>query len=186
MRITGVVSPSSGSLPAGGSVQLTVTPQVLPVQTSPTPVTTGVNYYGDTLQIVTAASTILDVTLNQTALGAILALSTGKITFPTLAPGASESSAVSVTNTGSITAAVTLTASLTAFGDGGVPDGGVSPFGVTPATISIPSGGSGPYSATFSPSGAGTYGGTISVSVPQATPLCAPLPAPVTVTGTGS
>ncbi len=180
------VSPSSGSLPAGGSVQLTVTPQVLPVQTSPTPVTTGVNYYGDTLQIVTATSTILDVTLNQTALGAILTVSPAKIPFATLAPGASESTAVSVTNTGSFTAQVTLTPSLTLFDDGGVPDGGVDPFGVTPATISIPSGGSGPYSATFSPSGAGSYGGTLSVSVPQGTVLCAPLPAPVTVTGTGS
>ena len=185
-----VVTPASGPLTAGGNVTLTVTPQTLPVQSSPTPVTTGTNFYGDTLQVVTGTGTIVDVTLNETALGAILTFSTAKITFTTLTHGTSESSALSVTNTGSGPATVTLTPALTSTvftGDAGAGDAGTSdPFGVTPASIGISAGGTGPYSATFSPAQTATYNGTMALSIPAGTNLCATLPASVTLTGTGN
>jgi hypothetical protein len=184
-----VVTPASGSLAAGGNIQLTVTPQTIPVQSSPTPVTTGSNFYGDTLQVVTGSGTIVDVTLDETALGAILAFSTAKISFTTITHGTSESSALSVTNTGSGPATVTLTPALTSVvfsGDAGASDAGTpDPFGVTPATSAIAAGGTGPFSATFSPSQTATYNGTIALSVPTGTNLCATLPADVTLTGTG-
>lgn len=176
------VSPTSGSLTAGGTAQLSVTPNPIPM-----PGSTANNGYGDTLTVTTGLGTSVNVALNQTALGAVLAFSPAKITFTTEAtPGTLESSPLTVTNSGTGAADVTLTATLTEIGDAGAGDAGAGPFGVSPASDSIGAGGNYAFSATFLPEVAGAYTGAISISVPPGTNLCAALPANVTLSGTAN
>ena len=47
---------------------------------------TSSNGYGDTLQVTTATNNVADVTLNMTALGAVLAFSKASIAFSTTPP----------------------------------------------------------------------------------------------------
>jgi hypothetical protein len=164
------VAPTSGSLAAGGTVEFTITPQTLPM-----PGSTSANFYGDTMQLVTGLGNIVDVTLNQTALGAVLAFSKTSLPFGTVTSGTTGTSPLTVTNSGTAPATVTLTPTSS------------SPFGVNPsAATSIPPSGNNPYSATFSPPSPGPYSGTIGLSVSSSTLLCAALPANVTLTGTGN
>jgi hypothetical protein len=174
------VAPASGSLTAGGTAQLTVTPAMIPQY----PNTTSSAPFSDTLQLVTGGGTIVDVTLNMTPLGAILAVSK-PTAFGPITHGTTTSQTVTVTNSGTGGATVTLTTSWTTLGDAGSPDGGTDPWTVAPASSSVTASGSAPYTVTFGPPAAGTYGGTLTVSAPTAS-LCAELPAPIAISGTAN
>ena len=160
------------ALAAGGSAQITVTPQMIPVVG-----TTSSSFYGDTLQIVTGLGTIVDVSLNQTALGAVIAFSKGSINFGTTPPNTPVSTPLNVTNSGTAPANVTLTVN---------PAG--SPFSMSPSSGTAAASVFLPLTATFDPTAAGaqTYNATLSVTVSPSTLLCQPLPAAITLTGTAN
>jgi hypothetical protein len=171
-----VVSPTTtGSLAAGASVTLTVTPGLIPAQSS-----VQQNFYADTITINT--DVIGDqphvITLSQTAKGAILAFNPGNLSFGDVPVSASGSQPFQVVNTGNGGATVKLVTS--------------APFGVTmmgqPASSeTVAAGGVVDLTGTFSPgSSTATQSGTIALSVGASDVLCAPLPAGLTVSGTGT
>jgi hypothetical protein len=162
------VTPIQGQINAGQTLPFTVTGKAIPM-----PGSTTANAYGDTLQIVTGLGNIVDVALNQTALGAVLAFTgTGTTAFGLETSGSMASMTLTVTNSGTAPATVTLTPSTN--------------FGVSPMTpTSVPQGGGWPFNATFTPPSPGPYTGTMTLSVSN-TLLCAALPVPEKLTGTGN
>ena len=160
------VAPMSGNLGAGAMLPLVVTGSMIPAIAS-----TSSNAYGDTLQVTTALNNVVDVNLTMTALGAVLGFSKANVAFTTTAPNTPETSPLTVNNTGNLSTNVTITAS--------------SVFGVTPMVGTVGGGQTLPITASFDPTSvtAMSYTGTLSVAVPASTPLCAPLPTPIPLTG---
>jgi hypothetical protein len=164
------INPTSGSMTAGGVVPIVVTGNMLPSTAS-----TSSNAYGDTLQVTTATNNVADVTLNMTALGAVLAFSKSSIAFSPTPPNTPVTSAFTVNNTGNAPVTVTL-----------VPSLGV--FTTSPTMGSVPAGIMLPVTASFDPTSITppSYSGTLSMTVPVGASLCGPLPVPMPLTGTAN
>jgi hypothetical protein len=164
------ISPSSGNMTAGGIVPIVVTGNMIPSTAS-----TSSNAYGDTLQVTTGTNNVADVTLNMTALGAVLAFSKASIAFTATPPNTPSTSPFTVNNTGNAPATVTLVSSPTV-------------FTVSPTTGAVPAGTTLPVTASFDPTSTTppNYTGTLTVTVPPNTYLCSPLPAAVPLSGTAN
>jgi hypothetical protein len=162
--------PASGNLNAGQVLPITVTGGTIPATAS-----TSSNAYGDTLEVTTGTNNVVDVTLNMTALGAVLSFNKANIAFGTTAPNTAVTSSLTVGNAGNASANVTLTASP-----------GV--FTVAPTSGTVGGGTSLPTTASFDPTSATaqSYTGTLSLSVPASTPLCSPLPTAIPLTGSAN
>jgi hypothetical protein len=164
------LNPTSGSVTAGGIVPIVVTGNMIPSTAS-----TSSNAYGDTLQVTTGTNNVADITLNMTALGAVLAFSKANIAFGATPPNTPVTSPLTVNNTGNAPVTVTL-----------VPSLGV--FTTTPMTGAVPAGTMLPVTASFEPTSITppSYSGTLSMTVPMGAYLCGPLPMPIPLTGTAN
>ena len=164
------LSPGSGTVSPGTSGTVQVIPGVVPATSLVTP-----ELYSGTLSITTTAPTDAphSIPLHQTAHGAILK-STANTTqaFGGVAIGQMATQQFSVSNSGNLTTSLTLATGNPAFTV-------TSPLSVMPTQSVSPT-------ITFSPTALQTYTGTLQVSVPLGTVLCGPLPADVSVTGTGT
>jgi hypothetical protein len=165
-----MVSPAAGSVGAGASVTVNVTPNPVPATSAVTP-----NGYGDTLTITTTAVGDMPHTipLNETAQGAILTQSTASIPFGPVAIGTTATSQFTVTNTGNASATVSFATQSNA-------------FSVTPQGQTVGGGSSYTPLVSFVPAAATTYMDTATMSVAQGTVLCSPLPAGATLSGSGT
>jgi hypothetical protein len=160
--------------PGGGLLPITVNAPAVP---SPSPLT----QLTATLSITTDADPSPQiVTLTEEPQGAVLSFDTsptpGFGNFGSVVLLDSEAQSFNVTNAGNSAADVTLSTS-----SGG--NGAATPFTVSNATFSVGASGSQEDSVTFAPLAATAVNGTISVSTTS--PLCAPLPAPVPLSGVG-
>jgi hypothetical protein len=160
----------SGTVAANSSVQVTVTPKMVPATSAVSP-----NLYGDTLTITT--NVVNDdphvVDLRETAHGAVLAQSTGSIAFGSVTVSTPATSAFTVSNNGNAAATVSYTAA-------------PSVFTVSPQSQVVGAGASYAATAGFLPTAQQAYSGTASMSVAAGTPLCAPLPAAIALSGNGA
>jgi hypothetical protein len=164
------ISPTSGSMTAGGIVPIVVTGNMIPSTAS-----TSSNAYGDTLQVTTGTNNVADITLNMTALGAVLAFSKANIAFSATPPNTPVTSSLTVNNTGNAPVTVTL-----------VPSLGV--FTTSPMAGAVPAGTMLPVTASFDPTSTTppSYSGTLAMTVPMGAYLCGPLPMPIPLTGTAN
>jgi len=165
----------TGSLASEATVQLTITPKPLPM-----PGSTSTTAYTDTLQVVTQAGNIVDVALNQVALGAVFTYTPTPAAFGTLTSGASVTTpytlGFTINNTGTSPATLTAVALTPASS---------SAFGLTPATnVSLPPSGAWPSTLTFLPPTTGPYTGAVMITPSADTLLCS-VPVNLAVTGTG-
>lgn len=166
-------SPTSGTVPAnGGSVMVTVTSSGIPSVAS-----TAVDAFGDTLAIVTdvANDTSHLLSLHQTANGAALSFAPGAIDFGMVPINTTANAPLSIVNSGSAEANVTLSSDNTKFS--------LVPAGPT----LVAAGTSGAVTTTFAP-GASVLpqAGNVTLTVDAADVLCAPLPSMATLSGTGT
>lgn len=163
------LSASSGDVPENSFVEVTVTPNMIPA-TSPV----SGNYYGDTLTIITDAPgddpRTLDVLM--TARGAILDASTAAIDFGSVLASAPATSMFTVTNSGNAPATVSFTTT-------------PSVFTVAPQGQVVGAGANYSATARFAPTAEQLYSGTATMTV-AGTVLCAPLKAPINLTGQGA
>jgi hypothetical protein len=162
--------PASGNLSAGQVLPITVTGSAIPATAS-----TSSNAFGDTLEVTTASNNVVDVTLNMTALGAVLSFSKASIAFGPTPPNTPVTSGFTVGNAGNVAAAVTLTTSLPV-------------FTMAPASGTVGAGTSLPITGSFDPTSTTppSYSGTLSMTVPMSTPLCSPLPVAIPLTGSAN
>jgi hypothetical protein len=165
---TYTLSTDTGTIDAGKSQNLTLTPPAIPSVSSVDPVP-----YDDTLTITTdvPGDTDHDVPVHMTPSGAILSTSVDTVIFNGIAVGSSTTSTFSVTNEGNAPATVTFS-------------GTQSVFTFGPQGTTAPAAGSYSVTATFKPTAAQMYGDTVSLTVPTGTPLCGPLPS-LDVSGEG-
>jgi len=130
--------------------------------------------YGGSVTFTTdvAGDTPHQVNLTEHAVGAILAWDTSATpnfgNFGTVPAGTNANQAFAVVNSGNASSSVTLAAN--------------TPFSVLPATFNVSGGSNQSDSATFSPQ---TFGPFTSPLVMSGTNLCKPVPAALTLTGTG-
>jgi hypothetical protein len=170
------VVPRSGSLAAGGDhVTLTVTGPTFPTTRG------NVTAVADTLRITTTAfgDTNHDVALSSTPSGAILAWGGGttSISFGTVQAtpsGKPTSMGFSVANSGNASATVSFALV------------GAHQFTFSPQNSAVAGPATLKATATFDPTSSGVQSDTVNLSVAGGTPLCAPLPAGLTVSGTGA
>ena len=165
------LSATSGTVPGNSSLDITVTPAAIPFP-SPVP-----GNYDDVVTITTMGipgDTPHTVNLHQKADGAIVGFDKAGITFSGVSVGSNQNAGFNVTNTGSQNADVTLT------------ETGSANFGVAPTTA-ITVAPNAPQSATasFAPTDNTPQSGNVVASVSAGTVLCQPLPAPLTLSGTG-
>jgi hypothetical protein len=164
------VAPMTGSLAAGASVDLSVSPGPIPASSS-----VQTNFYGDTLTINTDVTGDEPhvVALSQTASGAILAFNPASVNFGDVPVGAVGTAPFQVVNTGNADAKVSVSSSGTGFG--------ASPSGATTVTKASQTA----FTGTFAPGTSTiTSDGTFSVTTTMA--LCGPLPSPLMASGTGT
>lgn len=165
-------SPANGLLPAnGGEVEITVTPTAVPQVAS-----TETNAFGDVLLIATdvPGDEAKSVTLHQTARGVSLRFSEPSVDFGLVPTFSTATGAVSLVNDGNVTVEATLTSS--------------NPlFVLDPAEALVVDGGAeGALVATFAPGASiEPQQSAVSVAIDEAVVLCAPLPEPLSLTGTG-
>jgi hypothetical protein len=155
------VAPTSGTVKAGETLTLTVTPAKIPATS-----TTQADAYGDVLTVTTTAqgNESLTVPLHMTALGAILALSPSSLDFGLVkANKNSKSLQFNLINSGNLAAGVTVSATGNAMFTASVGSTQVSG-----------NGGVAQGTATFAPTGAGQA--KASLKLETQTGLCAPLP----------
>jgi hypothetical protein len=164
------VSPTTGSLAAGDSVSVVVTPGPIPAVSS-----VQQDFYADAVTFTT--DVVGDqphvVTLSQTASGAILAFNPDSLSFGDVPLRKTRAATVQVVNTGNTVAHVTLAST----GDG---------FSISPTTATaVAPGAPASFSGTFAP---GTTPGpaTGTLSLTSTDPLCAPAPQALGMTGTGT
>jgi hypothetical protein len=164
------VSPASGSIAAGGSATLTVTPAAIPSTSSIAPLDDSVsittNIPGDSAHVVS---------VSETPSGAILAVTPSAYDFGGVAVNTTATHGLSVSNTGNASATVSFTTG-----------SGSSAFTVGPASQSVAGGASGAFTASFAPTSGGSLSNTAQIAVPAGTALCSPLPGSVSLTGTGN
>ena len=161
---------TTGSLAPGASVDLSVTPGPIPAVSS-----VQANFYGDALTFNT--DVIGDephlVTLSETARGAILAFNPTSVAFGDVPVGTTATAAFQVTNGGNAEAAVIVSSSAAAFS--------ASPTG----SVLVARGAQVDFTGAFAPTdGTSPSQGTFSLATNA--PLCAPIPSPLTVSGTGT
>jgi len=165
------VSPASGPVAAGATATVTVTPLAIPAVAS-----VASNAFGDTLRITSDAvgDADHDVTLTETAQGAVLALNTTTIGFNDVTLQQTSSSPFTIQNTGNVPVTLTLA-------------GSGAPFGVSPATATTLTVGGSPLagSATYKPTALGAASGSITVTAATGTVLCSAPIGPIHLTGTG-
>ena len=167
------LAPSSGTIPKGAKVTLTVTP----LSGIPATADTTTDAFGDAIQIVTdiAGDSPHTVTLHQTAFGAVLAFNPTSADFGNVPVQTTSDTPFAVVNSGSAPANVTLASDNAKFT--------VNPVGPTIVDAAT----SGSETATFAPGSSVTaQSANISVTVDAATVLCAPLPPALTLKGQGT
>ncbi|MBV9948217.1 MAG: choice-of-anchor D domain-containing protein, partial [Myxococcales bacterium] len=150
--------PAAVPLADGGAAPVAPTPAELAAQIA---ITTDVPFYDPV------------VTLTENPVGDRLAVSTGNLAFSEIPVGQLANRSFTVTNSaspGNAAANVSFTVSGAGYS--------------TPAAVSIAPGDSQTASVGFSPTLAGSYQGTLQVTTND--PLCAPLPAPIVLQGTGT
>jgi hypothetical protein len=162
---------SFGSLSAGASVMITVTPQTIPAEASVRD-----NGFGDVLNITTnvVGDSTHVVPLTQTASGAILAFMPASLDFGSVPVTTTSTGAFQLVNTGNAPANVMLTSS-----------NGV--FSVPAGPTAVAANGSSMLDASFSP-GTDTTAqtGTATIAVGSTDVLCAPLPPALALSGIGT
>ena len=163
------VSPTSGSVAAGATADITLTPKAIP---GTAPVTS--NGFGGSLAVSTNAvgDATHTVALTQTAHGAIITANPSSVNFSSVPVLTSQTAGVTFGNSGNAPASVTIVASGTG-------------FSVTPGTASLTAGDTVQATTTFAPTTAGAATGSLKVGA-TGTVLCAPLPADVALSGSGS
>ncbi len=164
------VTPLTGSVAPGSSTTLTVTPKAVPATS---PVTA--NYYAGGISVKTSAAgdSPHAITLAQTARGAIITVSRTSVAFSSVPVATSQSAVVAIANGGNVSAALKVSSSGTGFS--------VSPSG----SLTMAAGDSVSASVSFSPAAAGAATGSLKVTAGTVA-LCAPMPADVALTGTGT
>jgi hypothetical protein len=176
---TFTLAPASGTLSAGQSAQVTVTPLAVPKVAS-----TATGALGDLVN-VTVGSSSVNVTLQETAQGAVLVFNPGSIPFgsdPVGNPLTTNFEVENVGNLGLSDVTLTLTGdpSFTLL-DSTAVDAGES------STIEAADAGTSPRSTVaFTPSATGSVSGNIAVTVGASDVLCSPLPSPIGLSGTGT
>lgn len=157
-------------IPPGGFAEVTVTPNMVPMTSAISP-----NLYGDTLTITTSApgDNPHAVDLLMTARGAILDVSTGAVDFGSVLVSAPATSTFTVSNAGNAPATVSFT-----------PTPAV--FSISPQAQVVGAGANYTATARFAPTAEQFYSGTAAMTVDPGTVLCAPLKAPMTLTGQGA
>ena len=166
------VLPAAGPVAPGASVTLTVTPNAIPAVASIAP-----NAFGDTLQITSdvVGDANHDVTLTETARGAVLALDTTSIPFGDVSVSQTKTSPFNITNTGTAPATVSLQVTGAAFG--------VAPTTATTLTV-----GGSPLAgnAAFAPTAVGSQSGTIAISTGASDVVCSAPLGPISLNGNGA
>lgn len=159
-----------GIVPAGPatSFTVTVTPKAI---VSPSPVTP--DFFADTLTI-TAPDGPHPIDLHETAQGAILTSSTTSVAFGGVAAGTTATSPFTVKNDGNASATVSFTNTNAAYTV--TPQGQVIGGAGDTSTITV----------SFSPIAPISYPGAATLTVPGGTVLCGPLPADISLSGTGT
>lgn len=163
------VSPASGSVPAGGSLNVTLTPKAM---TAPRVITA--NAYGDTLTVTTNApnDTPHVVDLQQSARGAILG-TTFVAAFGAQTVGTTTNHTLTVNNTGNASVNVAMATA--------------APFAVSPAspaTLTVGAGLSANATVSFAPTVTAAQAKNLTFAV--AGPLCGSAPATVGLSGSGT
>ena len=165
------INNSFGSLSAGGSVTITVTPSAIPGTASVQD-----NGFGDVLNITTnvVGDNTHVVPLTQTASGAILAFMPASLDFGSVPVTTTSTGAFQLVNTGNAAANASLASS--------------NPLFTVPAgPTAVAGGGAQMLSASFSPGNdTNAQTGTATVTVAAGDVLCAPLPPPLALAGTGT
>ncbi|RYE91881.1 MAG: choice-of-anchor D domain-containing protein, partial [Myxococcales bacterium] len=162
-------SPASGTVPAQGSVSITVTPKAIPA-VSPVPGT-----YGDSLVITPsglADNSPKTVALTQSARGAIITTSKASVPFGLVTVGKTSNSDFTLVNAGN--APIDLTLALTG-----------AAFGVTPASVTVAPGANQSATASFSPQDISPQQGSIALQAGAGAVLCQPLPSALQLSGQG-
>jgi hypothetical protein len=156
-----------GSLAAGASATVTVTPAPIPQNSAVTP-----DLYADTLTFTTSAPGDVQhtVALHQTAQGAILTFNPNTLKMNGVPVDQSAQSTFEVVNQGNLTATAMVNLM-------GAQDFQLDLMGVNVAGA----GGASTVTVTFSPRMAGQQNASVSLST--STTLCGPLPSPLTVSG---
>jgi hypothetical protein len=157
----------TGSVPANGQVTINIAPDpILP------PASVALNAFGDTLTVTTNAPGVppATVSLQQSATGAILALSMPTTAFGPVPVFSSATLPFSVVNTGTIDAPLTVSTTGSAWSDQIVGSKATANGGSVPGTL------------TFKPIDTSAQSTTLSVMTTA--PLCAAI-APLSVTGQG-
>jgi hypothetical protein len=163
------LSPESGNLGAGESVEVTVTPKQVPAASS-----TAANALGDVLTL-SLGTTNVTIELKETAHGAILYFSPASLAFGNTPLAAAPVEAnFAIANSGNAAVNATLTPS-------GDPEFSI----VGSTTLSAVPGITGS-KVKFTPAALQAYNGQVALSVGANEPLCAPLPTNLAVTGTGT
>ncbi|MEO7110968.1 MAG: choice-of-anchor D domain-containing protein [Polyangiaceae bacterium] len=162
------ISPVSGTATAGLPVIVTVTPHAVPATSAIT-----ADLYADNLTIVAADGPHV-IPLHETAAGAILSQSLSSVAFGGVNSGTKATSSFNVVNAGNEPATISYTIVNGAFA--------LAPQGQTLSG----DGYSSSATVTFSPTSATAYAGSATMTVAAGTVLCAPLPAALPLTGTGT
>ena len=161
-------APASGSIPAGGSVDVTVSSGKM---TAPRSI--AANAYGDTLTVTTNAPNDAAphvVPLSQSARGAIFSASMANTNFGSHTLGQATSLPITIKNDGNLGANLSLAAA--------------APFSVSAASVPVAAGGGATPNATYTPTSGVVSNGSVTFSAPGV-PLCSALPAAIAVQGTG-
>ena len=161
------IDPASGTLAAGASADITVTPQAIPAVS-----TTAPDFYGDTLVVsVPSLGATFRSSLHMTAEGAILSFfPTPTLDFGLVKKLGSKTKPYAVVNSGNFAAPITLIRS-------------GSQYSMNPSASTASAGSSATLNASFNPTSTGTITGSIAVNTPAK--LCAPLPPALNLTGQG-
>jgi hypothetical protein len=165
-----VLSNAQGSVDAGASQVITVTPLPIPTSVAAVP-----GSFGDTVSIVSNIpnDTTHLVNLTQGALGAIIGFDTSVIAFGGVPLNTTQGTGFHVINSGNAPANVTLSV-----------DAGV--FSVTPTAQTLVAGGSNlAASAGFSPVDTTFQAALLTAAVASSDVLCQPLPSAIALSGTG-
>ncbi|MDP3151074.1 MAG: choice-of-anchor D domain-containing protein [Archangium sp.] len=166
-------SPTSGTVPASnGSVVITVSTTAIPAQAL-----TSLDAFGDILTIVTDVANDVShpINLHQTANGAILSFAPGTVEFGQVPVNNTATAPFAVINEGNTSPAITLTTDNAAFT--------LNPAGALVA----PGSSSTALTGTFAPgTSVAAESALVALSLDAGEPLCAPLPAPLTMTGQGT
>lgn len=176
------VAPQMGTIPAGQTQLVTVTP--LPIPSTNASVAT--DFYGANLTISATVGAIMQsypIALHQTAQGVILSLQpqgTTSYSFGDVPLGASNHFQLGILNNGNVPVQLGLSTGTSFFTVADVTDAGTSP-----PPLAIDPGSERGAEITFTPTMVQPYTDALVFSVPSDTPLCAALPMPVTLTGNG-